>query len=55
MDKNLGFSNKEVQKIVTPNRIDEEIAPLFVWAYCLPNVHFPASFWEVLNDRQTPA
>lgn len=30
---------------------DEQIAPLFAYAYSLPNVFLPASFWKMLNYR----
>jgi len=30
---------------------DEQIAPLFAYAYGLPNVYLPASFWKILNYR----
>lgn len=30
---------------------DEDIAPLFAYAYSLPNIYLPASFWKVLSYR----
>ena len=30
---------------------DENIAPLFAEAYCLPNVYLPAEFWKVLSYK----
>lgn len=30
---------------------DEQIAPLFAYAYSLPNVFLPATFWKFLNFR----
>ena len=30
---------------------DEQIAPLFAYAYGLPNIYLPASFWKVLSYR----
>ena len=30
---------------------DEDIAPLFAYAYSLPNIYLPASFWKVLNYK----
>ena len=30
---------------------DEQIAPLFAFAYSLPNVFLPASFWKMLSYR----
>ena len=28
---------------------DADIAPLFAYAYSLPNIYLPASFWKVLS------
>ena len=30
---------------------DEQIAPLFAYAYSLPNVFLPASFWKILSFK----
>ena len=30
---------------------DEDIAPLFAYAYSLPNIYLPASFWKVLSYK----
>lgn len=47
-DETNGQATGEAKKYRAQRNREEEIAPLFVRAINLPNVHLPLSFWKEL-------